>query len=459
MNSSLRRQLLAWVLLPLICAVAVDTWLTYQSSVDTASVVQDRLLLGSARMIAEQISFEDGSFQHQIPPAALELFQSEESDRIFYRVTTGGGQLLSGYTDLPVPTLNFSADSPYFFGTTMRGEAVRVVAFFQPVIGNPSALPVIVEVAQTTHAHGRLTYKLWLHAVGQQLLILALATILILFGLHRGLQPLIRLRNDVRARNEGSLQLLQTNRIPAELTPLVDSFNDYIQRLENYTHLRSTFIQNAAHQLRTPLAVLNTQVSDALRAENKASSDRSLLAARRTLQQTTRLVNQFLSLSSAEAYVAAKTPTSTQACCDIVQKVLEDLAAQAHSKAIDLGFERSGSDTVISTDPAALREIALNVIDNAIRYTPADGVVTVRIESTEGRIALVVEDNGPGVPVASREKIFQRFYRMGGTDAAGSGLGLAIVKELASQCGGTVRVEAPAHGGRGLSVVIEFFRE
>lgn len=459
MNSSLRKQLLAWVLLPLACAVAVDTWLTFKSSVDTASVVQDRLLLGSARMIAEQISFEDGSFQHQIPPAALELFQSEESDRIFYRVTTGVGQLLSGYSDLPVPALHFSTDSPYFFGATMRGETVRVVAFFQPVIGNPSALPVVVEVAQTTRAHRQLTYRLWLHAVGQQLLILALATIFILFGLHRGLQPLIRLRNDVRARQEGSLQKLQTHKIPAELTPLVDSFNDYIERLENYTHLRSTFIQNAAHQLRTPLAVLNTQISDALRAEDKESGDLSLLAARKTLQQTTRLVNQFLTLSSAEAYVAAKIPTSTQTCCDIVQKVLEDLAVQAHHKQIDLGFERSGSDVVISTDPAALREIAVNLIDNAIRYTPAHGVVTVRIQSTEKKITLTVEDNGPGVPLENREKIFQRFYRIGGTDATGSGLGLAIVKELASQCGGAIRVEAPAQGGSGLSVVIEFLGE
>src|SRR5450830_1455 len=294
MNSSLRRQLLAWVLLPLICAVAVDTWLTFKSSVDTASVVQDRLLLGSARMIAQQISYEDGAFQHQIPPAALELFQSEQPDRIFYRVTTGSGQLLSCYTSLPVPVLNFPADSPYFFGATMRGETVRVVAFFQPVIGNPSALPVVVEVAQTTHAHAQLTYKLWLHAVGQQLLILALATVFILFGLQRGLQPLIRLRNDVRSRKEGSLQPLQTDRIPAELTPLVDSFNDYIQRLEHYTTLRSTFIRNAAHQLRTPRAVLNTQISDALRAEDKESSDMSLVAARKTLQQTARMVNQFL---------------------------------------------------------------------------------------------------------------------------------------------------------------------
>ena len=193
MNSSLRRQLLAWVLLPLAGAVAVDAWLTYKSSVDTAMVVQDRLLLGSARIIAEQISFEEGVFQHQIPPAALELFQSRESDRVFYRVTTGAGQLLSGYSDLPVLASNFSADSSYFFEASMRGESVRVVAFFQPVIGNPSALPVVVEVAQTTHARERFASELWLHAVGQQLLILVLATVFILFGLHRGLRPLIRL--------------------------------------------------------------------------------------------------------------------------------------------------------------------------------------------------------------------------------------------------------------------------
>jgi len=456
MHSSLRRQLLLWVLLPLASAVAVDTWLTFNSAVDTAAEVQDRLLLGSARMIAQQISYEDGAFQHHIPPAALELFQSELPDRIFYRVTTGAGQLLAGYTDLQVPAMNFTTDSPYFFGSTMRGEPVRVVAFFQPVIGNPSGLPVVVEVAQTTHAQAQLTSRLWLHAVAQQLLILALASIFILFGLHRGLRPLIRLRNDVRARKEGSLQPLQTDRIPAELTPLVDSFNDYLERLETHTHLRSAFIQNAAHQLRTPLAVLNTQISDALRSDSKADADVPLLAARQTLQQTTRLVNQFLTLSAAEAHVAVLTPASTPMFCDIVQTALEDLAFQAHHKNIDLGFERSGPDRLVAIDPVALREIAVNVIDNAIRYAPAGGVVTVRVRSTGEKVSLEVEDNGPGVPIESREQIFQRFFRLAERGTVGSGLGLAIVKELASQCGATVQLDAPGHGGSGLQVRIDF---
>jgi two-component system, OmpR family, sensor histidine kinase TctE len=457
MHSSLQRQLLAWVLLPVAAAVAVDARLTYESSVETASIVQDRLLLGSARMIAQQISFEDGTFQHQIPPAALELFQSELPDRIFYRVTTGTGQLLSGYTDLPLPARQSPSASPHFFGATMRGEPVRVVAFFQSVVGNPSALPVVVEIAQTALAHDQLSKKLWLSAVAQQLLILALTTIFILFGLHQGLRPLIRLRDDVRARKEGSLQPLQTDRIPAELTPLVDSFNDYIQRLENHTNLRSSFIQNAAHQLRTPLAVLNTQISDAMRAPGKAEAEVPLLAARRTLQQTTRLVNQFLTLSAAEAYVAVMMPTTTQSCCDVVQKVLEDMAFQAHQKQIDLGFERTGVDTLVSIDPAALREITVNLIDNAVRYTQVGGVVTVRVESSAEKVSLAVEDNGPGVAEHNRSRLFERFYRAGETGTAGSGLGLAIVKELVSQCAGTVQVQTPEHGGTGLLLRIAFF--
>ncbi len=447
MNSSLRRLLLASVLLPLTCAIAIDTWVTYNNAVDTATAVQDRLLLGSARMIAQQISFEDGAFQHQIPPAALELFQSEDQDRTFYRVTSGDGQLLSGYTDMSVPKLSLTNDSPDFFNTTMRGEPVRGVVFSQPVVGHPSSLPALVAVAQTTRAHGNLANKLWLHAVRQHLLILVLATIFVLLGLHRGLQPLVRLRNEVRARKEGSLQLLKTDKVPTELTPLVDAFNDYIQRLENYTTQRSTFIQNTAHQVRTPLAILNTQISDALCADTKEGTTTTLLKARRTLQQTTRLVNQFLTLSSAEAHVETQMVMSTQACCEIIQNVLEDLAFQAHGKGIDLGFERFGEDAFISCNPMAFREIATNAIDNAIRYTQIGGVVTARIQSKERRITLMVEDNGPGIPVESRENVFQRFYRIGGEDSTGSGLGLAIVKELASQCGASVHFDTPDGGG------------
>jgi len=447
--------LLAIVLVPLIFAITIDTWFTYNISLDTATEVQDRLLLGSARMIAEQISFEDGAFQHLIPPAALELFQSQESDRIYYRVTSGQGQLLSGYTDLPTPQSNQAKDSPYFFTTQMRGEPVRAVVFYQPVISNPSSFPAEVEVAQTTRGHRKLANKFWLHAAQQHLLALALAIIFIVYGLHRGLQPLVRLRNEVRSRKEGSLQLLKTDNVPTEITPLVDAFNDYIQRLENYTHLRATFIQNAAHQVRTPIAVLSTQISDALRSKEKESTDVSLQAARKTLQLTTRLINQFLTLSSVEAALDITHKLSIQECLDIIKSVLEDLAYQAHIKQIDLGFEHSGSDTLIQCDATSFREIVINLIDNAIRYTPINGVVTVRLTAKHECVSLAIEDNGPGIPVEERENVFHRFYRVEGTESTGSGLGLAIVKELVTKCGASVGIVTHEHG-QGLVIVVNF---
>ena len=455
MSSSLRRQLLAWVLLPLLSANAVDAWLTYGTAVETAALVQDRLLLGSARMIAEQISFEDGAFQHQIPPAALELFQSELPDRIFYRVTTGNGQLLSGHSNLPLPPPGQPKNAPHFFAAEMREQPVRVVAFYQPVIGNPSALPVVVEVAQTINAQRQLTYKLWVHAVAQQLLALLLAAVFILFGLHRGLQPLIRLRDDVRARKEGSLQKLRLANIPNEIKPLVDSFNDYIERIEIFTNQRGVFTQNAAHQLRTALAVLSTQISDAARARDKDGSDAALAIARKSMQQTTRLVNQYLTLSAAEVHVAPEALVSTQDVCDVVRKVLEELSFEAHSKDMDLGFERSGADAFIAINAMALREMAVNIIDNAVRYTQARGVVTVTVESSPRQVALRVQDNGPGVPAKALDKLFQRFYRADERHPNGSGLGLAIVRELASQYGGKVWAES-GHGGQGLVIQLVF---
>lgn len=457
MHSSLRRQLLAWVLFPLVGAVAVDAWLSFNSAVDTASEVQDRLLLGSARMIAEQISFEDGSFQHQIPPAALELFQSEESDRIFYRVTTGGGQLLSGYSDLPNPTRGFDAETPYFFFTVMRDKPVRVVALLQSVIGNPSALPVTVEVAQTTNAHTRLTNRLWLQSLKQQLLILALVSVLIMFGLSRGLAPLRALRNLLHARTPGTLQPVVFSGIPTELTPLVDALNDYIRRLEAHANAQGVFIQNAAHQLRTPLAVLSTQISDAQRADSQASLSESLAAARQTLQHAVRLVNQLLMLSAADALQPWSDDDVATHCnlATIVQLALENLAAQAHAKQIDLGFEATGPAPLVQARAIAVREIVMNLVDNALRYTPVGGVVTVRVATTKNQATLEVEDNGCGIPASNWERVFERFYRMDDRNTDGSGLGLAIVREFAAKAGARVWLALPVTG-RGLVVNVEF---
>jgi two-component system sensor histidine kinase TctE len=443
-------------MLPLLGAVAVDGWISHQNASATATVVQDRMLLGSARIVAEQLHFEDGAFQDNVPPAALELFESGEIDQVYYRVTTGSGQIVTGYAELALPGAELQPETPHFFDSVVRGAPVRAVAFLQPVLASPGVRPVLVEIAQTMNGHAALTRSLWLHTIGQQLLLLALVAMLVLFGLRRGLLPLLHLRDTVAAREPGSLQPLAFDAMPAELSPLVVAINEYARRLDQYAGAQRVFIQNAAHQLRTPLTLLTTQVSYALRAADSVGREESLAAIRNTVQQSARLVNQLLTLSAVEAQDHAEPAEAPVALDALIRKVLEDLAGQAQAKKIDLGFEQAGSGpTVLAAQRLALREIAMNLVDNAIRYTQPGGRVTTRIEASPDAVTLVVEDNGPGIAPSERERVFERFYRIHDGDSAGSGLGLPIVREFASRMGASVELRTST-SGQGLTVAVRF---
>lgn len=478
--ASLRGRLLAWVVLPLAGAVAIDGWITYSNAHDTATAVQDRLLLGAARIVAEPLRFEDGVFQHAIPPAALELFEAGHGDRVYYRVSTGSGQSLVGYDDLAAPAVALQPEAPHHFNTQVRGAPVRAVAFLQPVVGAPDGLPVLVVIGQTLAGHADFTRSLWLHALAPQLLLLLLTALLVALGLRRGLQPLITLRDLVLSRRPGTLQPLALASVPAELGPLVAAINDYIGRLEAHAGAQQAFVQNAAHQLRTPLAVLHTQVAVAARAADLQSKDHALAALRQTVQQAVRLINQLLTLSSADVQGGQATPGAAGAALPgtampvnaldvLVRQVLEDVSALAQAKSIDLGYEQTGTNPVVRGNPVALREMVHNLVDNALRYTPAGGVVTVRVQpatalpqSTHQQsggppaaLELQVEDNGPGIAPALHAAVFQRFFRIDNTQSQGCGLGLPIVAQFAASLGASVSLGTPA-GGQGLLVTLRF---
>jgi two-component system sensor histidine kinase TctE len=452
---SLRAGLLAWVMLPLAGAVAVDGWIGWRDAQRTALAVQDRLLLGSARIVAEQMHFEDGAFQDDIPPAALELFQARDSDQIFYRVNASDGRLITGYAEFNPPKLALRNEEPRFFDTVVQGQPVRAVAYMQPVVGAPGIQAVIVQMAQTPHGRNAFALELWSQAMLQQVLILTLTAALILLGLRQGLRPLLRLRDAVLAREPGALQPLEQGELSVELAPLVVAINDYARRLDQFAGAQRVFIQNAAHQLRTPFTLLTTQLSYALRADDAQGRDESLRAIRGTVQQTVRLVNQLLTLSAAEADAHAASAASVSALDGIVQRVLEDLAGLAQARGIDLGFEGEPRTPCVIGDPVALREIVMNLVDNAIRYTPPGGIVTTRLRRESMRVMLTVEDNGPGIPEALRERVFERFFRVNDGDSGGSGLGMPIVREFANRVGASVALRTP-DSGHGLAVDVAF---
>ncbi|HWW04807.1 sensor histidine kinase [Collimonas sp.] len=456
---SLRTQLLLWLLVPLVLFVGFNIWVTYNNAIAMATVVHDRMLLGSARIIAEQIRYEDDVLQVVIPPAALELFQSDSHDRVYYRVVAANGTLLAGQIDLPdPPRLPHNEESTYF-NAIFRDDPVRIVAFSQPVFGVPAQSSVLIEVAQTQLSYKMLSDRMWEHTVQQQLAILVLVVLLLLLGLRHGLAPMMRLRDRVQRRKPGTLEALDAAPVPTELVPLVHAINDYVQRLDDHMSAHGRFIANASHQLRTPLTLLNTQVHYGLRSSDAGTKDAALRAINNGVQHGIRLVNQLLTLSNAETGVGHPLRQTDVNLIEVVQTVLEELATLAQAKHIDLGFESAAAAVMVHATPSMLEELVANLVDNALRYTPAGGRVTVAVTSTGHATVLRVEDNGPGIPEAEREQVFERFYRLHHERSDGSGLGLAIVREIALASKAEIALSGPTiEGGQrsGLIVAVTF---
>ena len=452
-STSLRARLLLWLLIPLGASAVLNVWLELREARTTATRIQDRLLLGSARIIAQQIQYDDGLLEVAIPPAALELFHSAERDQVYYRIASAKGVLLSGYAEVPPPAGALRPEESIQFDAVVRDQPVRVVAYAQPVFAAPEESPVVIEVAETLRGRQHLVEQVWLAGLREQAWMLGLVVILVWIALRRGLRYIVRLRDQVRDRRPGSLEPLDPGPVPSELLPLVGAINEYVQRLDSQMAARSRFIANASHQLRTPFTVLQTQVDFGLRSSGAEAKDEALRAILRGVRDGTRLVNQLLSLSAAEAVAQHPRPLAAVNLVELVQTVLEEQAGLAQAKDIDLGFESSLERAELQTSAYMLHELVANLVDNALRYTPAGGMVTVSVRREQERVILQVEDNGPGIPAQDRARVFERFFRLHPGDSLGCGLGLAIVRELAQALGAAVRLEDPPQG-TGLVVIV-----
>jgi two-component system sensor histidine kinase TctE len=457
---SLRSKLVFWTIAPLSLIAALDVALSHRSALQIANLAQEAQLMGSARIIAEQLNYAEGSLSVSIPPAALELFDtsshSGRRDQVYYRVSAADGRLLAGYFELAMPDRPPATEGLLYFDAEMRGEPVHAVAYTAPVLASPLNATVLIEVGQTLHSRDAFAKEIWLKSAGDHLLILAAATALIIFALRHALSSLIALRDQVLKRKPGALDALDPGPIPSELKPLVAAINDYIARLGWHMVEHDRFIADASHQLRTPLTVFNTQVGYALQQGDIVEKDTALRGLREGLRRMTRLVSQLLAYTEADARLIEPEPQDRVDLGAVVRQVLEDLALPAQEKNIDLGYETSRPEWPVAGKRHQLDVLVGNLVDNAVRYTPRHGVVTVRTaEAPAGGVLLIVEDNGPGIAAAERERVFERFYRLHGEDQPGCGLGLAIVREIASAYGIEISLSQPA-AGTGTLVVLRF---
>lgn len=271
----------------------------------------------------------------------------------------------------------------------------------------------------------------------------------------KGLRPLNRIAGTVEKRDPSSLQPISTDDVPGEIVPILESLNRLFRRVHRAIENERRFTANAAHELRTPLAALKTQAQVKQLDDKNGKHAGFLNEIVDGVDRTTHLLEQLLTLARADALQREAIVSQRIDLHAVVAGVMAAIGARALKKGIELSLESPDAPVSIQGDEATLGILARNLVDNAIRYTPAEGKVRVQLLQDEHATCLLVEDNGPGIPEDKRQELFQRFQRGEGVEARGSGLGLSIVKQIADLHGADITL-GDATGGRGLRVVVSF---
>ncbi|MGB9110267.1 MAG: ATP-binding protein, partial [Telluria sp.] len=298
----------------------------------------------------------------------------------------------------------------------------------------------LVQVAETLEKRAQLANEIIKGVILPQFIILPVILALVWFALSRGLSPLAQLQERIRARPPDDLSPIDSRQVPEEISPLVGSLNDMLARLAHTIDAQKRFIADAAHQMKTPLAGMRMQSELALRQVDAGEIHRSLEQLAKSSESATRLVNQLLALARAENQPHGGLALDQLDLSALARTVVLDWVQASFAHEIDLGYEDPDGAVDILGDAMMLRELLSNLIDNALRYTPPGGSVTVRVRSEAGQALLEVEDTGPGIAPGERPRVFERFYRILGSGAPGSGLGLAIVREIAHQHGADIAI-------------------
>lgn len=453
-RASLRRALLVVLLPGLMLVVGAELWLTWRASVDAANAAYDRSLLGAIKSIDANISTASGGLGVELPYVMLEFFQLTASGQVFYRVATDGGLVEIGSPDLPLPPKPLVTGQPQFSDGVYFGEPVRVGSYARvldhPLGGRATAQRVVIQVAETLESRHDFTRALVLRAVARDLLLVAAATALLVLAVAWALKPLTRLRNAVAARSEKDLTPIVATDIPADVQPLVDAINLHVDRNQRQAEAQRRFLDDASHQLRTPLATLATQVGFALRETDPATVKLAMTAIKAQLDETVRQTNQMLALARGESGAIELEVVDV---CALAHDVTRKWWAEARGRGVDLGLEQPDAALKVQAHAGLLTEALSNLLHNALRYTPRGGHVTVAVAARGAQVTIGVVDDGPGIPEGEIDRAGERFFRGSNVNQPGTGLGLAIVRSVVERMDGSLQLRA-APQGRGLAATL-----
>lgn len=451
--ASLRRRLLSWILLPLTGLIGVNAWVGYGNAVEAANEAYDRSLYLAARTLAEELSWQDGRLQLDVMKAAGYLFENHTGSRLFYKVTTPAGQWLAGVAALPDAPVRTQSAVKYFAlvqfdDGVYLSQPVRLAQLTHVMEDASLSEPLIkITVAETMEARQQLIQHILWDTLGSQGLLLLAAALLVVWGVQRGIRPLESFRRQLANKADDDFSPIQPPDLPRELRPLIDTLNSYLERLGRLIDIRKRFLDNAAHQLRTPLTALKTQLALAQRNVEPEQAQALLSAARQTTDDAVRLTEQLLAMTRVEHAREMHSPNTID-LVDLARRVTQEHLMRAHQLGDDLGLEVQVAQCEVQGVDLLLHEALSNLIDNAIHHGPVGTHITVRV----GESWLEVEDDGPGIAPEHQAHVFERFYRAAPSGVNGSGLGLAIVQEITSQHGALMQLTSPLEKGRGTQI-------
>ena len=446
---SLRLRLFAWLLLPLLVVGATAATGAYVFMERRLTAAYDLDLGDIARTLVPYIHERAGRLELDLNEIADAILRADSTDHIYYVVRDGAGNVVAGDAHLKPPP-RIPGEHLLYWDDHLEGRPIRAVALEAAVGGKP----ISIVAAETTFKRQHAREDALLSAIAPTVLLTLAAIVAVAIGVRRGLGPLERLREELQERSHVDLRPVEEGHVVEELRPLVRELNLMLARLKDAQSTQARFIANAAHQLRTPIAALVTQLDLAWRESSTregSAREAHVAQAREGAARLARLAQQVLSLAAADP---VSNPVARTEPCDmgeIVKGHADAWVRTANTRHVDLEFDLAPAP--IEGDPVLVGEMAANLVDNATRYGAKYVLLGTRREGTHSILEVV--DDGPGIPPEERGRIFERFRRLDRQSPEGSGLGLAIVHEIAQRYGATVEVD-DAPSGRGTRIRVTF---
>ncbi len=447
---SLFGEILDWMLMPLLLLWPVSIGVTYLIAKSIANEPFDRSLEDRVTVLAQQVKEVNGDLSAHLPFSARDILRADDMDNVYFQISGPQRELIAGDSDMPLPE---DEEPPVPWAvmlrdSKMRNSEVRIAYTFvnlQPTRAGGLRADdryALVQVGETLEKRRELANQIIKGVILPEFIILPIAITLLWFALSRGLSPLTSLQDSIRSRRPDDLSPIDSRAVPEEISPLVRSLNEMLGRVSQSIQSQKRFIADAAHQMKTPLAGMRMQSELALRQDSRDEIQRSLEQLAKSSASATRLVNQLLALARAENDSPHAAPLRPVDLPGLARSTVQEWFGAAQAREIDLGFEAEDGPLTVPGNALMLRELLNNLLDNALRYTQRHASVTVRVRmDAERSLAILeVEDNGPGIAPAERAHVFERFYRILGSEVEGSGLGLAIVREIAQRHGAEVDI-------------------